>query len=88
MWDSAPAFRFRAAIADIRGLIQPAALLFDESGADLVAFNTGSAMGVTDHDLPAYIGALAPETFRAEAVWVVKDPFRLYVIEPVQPDFL
>lgn len=48
MRDSAPAFRFWTAIADIRGLIQPAALLFDESVADLVAFDTGSAMGVTD----------------------------------------
>lgn len=48
MRDSAPAFRFWTAIADIRDLIQPAALLFDESVADLVAFDTGSAMGVTD----------------------------------------
>lgn len=72
MWDSALAFGLWASIADIRGLIQPAALLLDESVTDLVAFDAGSAMDITDYDLSAYIGALTPETFGAEVVRVVK----------------
>ena len=88
MRDSALTLSFWTAVAYIRGLVQPAALFFGKCRAYLIAFDTGSAMGITENDLPAYIGAPAPEPFGAEVVGIVKDSFGLYIIQPVQPDFL
>ena len=86
MKDGASALRFGTAVADIRSLVQPAALFFGKCVAYLIAFDTGRTMDIADDDFSTYIGTFTSETFCAEIMWVVEDPLWLYIIKAVEPD--
>ena len=77
--DSAPADRFRTAIAHIRSLIKPIALLFDKVGAMLVTDGAGGTLYTAQDDLGADICPCASVAFGTEVVGIIECPLTIQV---------
>ena len=66
---------FITAVADIRCPCEPAAMLFFEVFAVLVAAGARSALDVTEFDLIADIGMLAMKPLCTEVMCIKEEPF-------------
>ena len=75
MRDRTACSAFIAAVADIRGPVDPVTVFFDEAFAVLVAGGTGSALDIAEDYLVTDIGPVAAITFGAEVMSIVKEPF-------------
>ena len=63
---------FWAAIADVRSFVEPVALLFFKTLADLVALVTGSTLLIADEKFFADVSSFASKAMNAEVVRVGK----------------
>ena len=77
-----------AAVADVRGFFETWTLFFYKGRADLVAFDAGGTVGVTDDNFVADVGTFALETLGAEIMRVIKNTLWVDIIQTVEAHFL
>ncbi|MEG1145723.1 MAG: hypothetical protein RSE05_10225 [Clostridium sp.] len=81
MWNSTSGLGFQASIAGVGSFLQTIAMFFFKAVTNLITFTARSAFGITDDNLFTDIGSLAPKTFGAKVMRIVKYSFGLDIIQ-------
>lgn len=78
--------RCRTAITHIRSVLNLSALFLLKAGTDVVAFEAGATVSVTDNDFAASIHLFTVIAMDAEVMGIVKAPAMEGVYDPMIPD--